>query len=261
MTPESSLVLDHGYDVRSYEPRQNGRIPITAICNQLQDIASRHADALGFGYHDLETSGHYWLLARLHVMMERMPGYGDSLAVRTWPSGNERLVATRDFLILDPGRKQGEPDAILGRATSAWVTMNARTHRPDPPSEVLHERFIPEMDRALAFPAKAVTRLRSGDHEAAVTARRADLDINGHVNNVRYAEFCLEAVPEAWEAAHRCAGIDIQFRSESFAGDTYVSACAEDAPDNGAPTLLHSLTRVADNREIVRMRSWWRPRA
>ncbi|MFH1913282.1 MAG: acyl-ACP thioesterase domain-containing protein [Pseudomonadota bacterium] len=260
MTPDSLLVHDHAYDVRSYEPRQDGRIPITAICNQLQDIASRHADAMGFGYHDLETSGHYWLLARLHVMMERMPGYGEGVRVRTWPSGNERLVATRDFLILEPGQG-AEPGAVMGRATSAWVTMNTRTHRPDPPSEVLHERLIPEVEHALVFPAKSVTRLRAGDHETAVTARRADLDINGHVNNVRYAEFCLEAVPDTWEAAHRCVGLDIQFRSESFAGDTYVSACAKADPDNGAPTLLHRLTRVADDREIVRMRSWWWPRA
>jgi len=260
MISDSPLILERVYDVRSYEPRQDGRIPITAICNQLQDIASRHADGLGFGYHDLETSGHYWLLARLHVKMERMPGYGESVRVRTWPSGNERLVATRDFLLLEPGAEDAGTDAVLGRATSAWVTMNARTHRPDPPSEVLNERFIPEVERALAFPAKAVTRLADGKHEADLTARRADLDINGHVNNVRYAEFCLEAVPDAWEAARRCVGLDIQFRSESFAGDAYVSVCAEAAPDSGMPTLLHRLTRKADAREIVRMRSWWRSR-
>ncbi|MUM78779.1 acyl-ACP thioesterase [Pseudodesulfovibrio sp. F-1] len=260
MTSDSLLVLDRVYDVRSYEPRQDGRVPVTAVCNQLQDIASRHADGLGFGYHDLETSGHYWLLARLHVMMERMPGYGDSVRVRTWPSGNERLVATRDFLILDPNGEDAGPGAVLGRATSAWVTMNARTHRPDPPHEVLHARFIPEVERALAFPTRAVTRLSSGEHEQTLAARRADLDINGHVNNVRYAEFCLEAVPQAWEETRFCTGLDIQFRSESFVGDAYVSVCAEADPDNGTPTLLHRLTRIADDREIVRMRSWWRPR-
>ncbi|ADU63859.1 MAG: acyl-ACP thioesterase [Pseudodesulfovibrio sp.] len=254
MTAHLPLTHDRLYRIRSYEPRPDGLAPITAICNQLQDIASGHADALGFGYHDLETGGHFWLLARLHVMMDRLPAYGGAVRVQTWPSGNERLVANRDFLILDPAAAQ---ETVMGRATSSWVTMNASTHRPESPSEVLSTRFIPDRERALTFPAKSITRLKDGEHETGLTARRADLDINGHVNNVRYAELCLEAVPQAWEAAHRCLGLDIQFRSESFAGDAYVSACAEAGPDSGMRTLLHRLTRINDDREIVRMRSWW----
>lgn len=258
MTSSFALAHDRVYAVRSYEPRPDGLAPVTAICNHLQDIASRHADALGFGYHDLETSGHAWLLARLHLRMDRLPGYGDSVLVRTWPSGNERLTATRDFLVIDPG---AGPDGVTGRGTSAWVAMNRRTHRPDPPAEVLDGRLIPDMERALVFPSKSVIRLADGEHETGITARRADVDINGHVNNVRYAEFCLEAVPEEWEATRLCVGLDIQFRSESYAGDAYVSACAVAEPDaDGAQTLLHRLTRTADQREIVRMRSWWRPR-
>jgi acyl-ACP thioesterase len=253
MTTNSGLLLEQTYPIRSYEPRPGGQAPITTICNQLQDIASCHADSLGFGYRDLETSGHLWLLARLHVMMDRLPEYGGTVTVRTWPSGNERLVATRDFLISDQ-------DGLMGRATTAWVTMNAKTHRPEPPSEVLNERFIPDEPRALVFPAKSVARLKGGDHETPLTARRADMDINGHVNNVRYTEFCLEAVPLDWDEANRCMGLDIQFRSESFAGDAYVCACAPEATDGPATTMLHRLTRTADEREIARMRSWWQPR-
>jgi acyl-ACP thioesterase len=259
MTTNSPLIHDRAYAIRSYEPRSDGLAPITTICNQLQDIASCHADFLGFGYRDLETSGHLWLLARIHVMMDSLPSYGGSVTVRTWPSGNERLVANRDFLIhtLDT---DGRPGPVMGRATTSWVTMNAATHRPEPPSEVLHKRFIPEIERALVFPGKAVTRLREAEHEATLTARRTDMDINGHVNNVRYTEYCLEAVPAAWDDAHCCLGLDIQFRSESHAGDVYLSACATDGEDQGMATLLHRLTRVTDGQEIVRMRSWWQPK-
>lgn len=250
MTTNSNLTLERTYEIRSYEPRTDGRVSIASTCNHLQDMASRHADKMGFGFKDLEQSGHLWLLARLHVMLDRLPCYGEKVDISTWPSGNERLVALRDFLITINSK-------TIGHATTSWVTMNAKTHRPDRPDTVLDKRFIPDRDHAIVFPTKAVQRLKEGDHTTPLTARRSDIDINGHVNNVRYVEYALEAVPQDWSEKKHCLGLDIQFRHESFAGDEILSACTVTEPDQGRDTLLHSLTRPTDNTEIVRMRSWW----
>ncbi|WP_041720756.1 acyl-[acyl-carrier-protein] thioesterase [Pseudodesulfovibrio piezophilus] len=250
MTTNIDLAFEHLYPVQSYEPRMDGRIAIPSVCNYLQDIASRHADTLGFGYHDLEKCGHFWMLARLHVTMERLPRFGESCRIETWPSGNERLVALRDFLLHDE-------KGLIGKATTSWVTVNTTTHKPDNPETVLNRRFIPKRDRATIFPTKAIKRLKGGEHDIRLVARRSDMDINNHVNNVHYVEFCLEAIPRSWEEKNRCLGIDIQFRSESHAGDEYVSACAPADPDGPHATFLHSLTRLSDGREVVRMRSWW----
>lgn len=250
MTAKSPLMFEHKYNIRSYEPQGDGVVPITTLCNQMQDIASRHADKLGFGYHDLKESGHFWMLARANVMMDRLPAFGEYTMVQTWPSGNERLVATRDYLIRD---KNG----LIGRATSNWVAVNLETRRASRPDDVLNKRHIPDVERALVLQSKAIPRLREGEHTATVTARRLDQDRNNHVNSVRYGEFCLEAIPADWFSNNRCMGVDIQFRNESHTGDQYVSACSRDSDDNGKPTFLHSLTRTSDNKEIVRMRSWW----
>jgi len=250
MTSPNELTLEHVYDIRSYEPRTDGRIPISSVCNYLQDIASRHADSLGFGLRDLRQSGHFWVLARLHVTMDQMPEFGEQIRVLTWPSENERLVALRDFLI------HGE-NGLIGRATSSWATINVETHRPDKPDTVLDKRFIPSRDHSIVFPSKAVTRLKQGEHAVEIVARRADTDINGHVNNVKYVEYCMEAVPQEWTDTHRCMGLDIQFRTESFAGESYQTACTQGESDNDMDTFLHSLTRLSDNREIARMKTWW----
>lgn len=250
MTTNPSLTFDHDYDIRSYEPRGDGRVSITAICDHMQDIASRHADTLGFGFDDLKRTGHFWMLARAYVMMDRLPGFGETCRLTTWPSGNERLIATRDYLVR-------EDDKLIGRATSNWVAVDLETHRAQRPEDVLDSRHIPDVDRALNFVSKAVPRLKEGDFTTTITARRSDQDINGHVNSVRYAEFCLEAVPTDWLENHQCMGLDIQFRNESWAGDTYLSSCSVSEPDNGKETMQHSLNRISDNTEIVRMRSWW----
>lgn len=251
MTTNSSLIFEHSYDIRSYEPRGDGNVSITSVCNQMQDIASRHADAMGFGFKDLKKTGHFWMLARACVMMDRLPDFGETNRIQTWPSGNERLVATRDYRIHDA-------NGLVGRATSNWVAVDLETHRAQRPEDVLSNRHIPDIDRAMVFPSRAVSRLKEGEFTTEITARRSDQDINNHVNSVRYGEFCLEAVPLEWITDHLCLGVDIQFRNESYAGDTYISACSVMKPENGMETILHSLRRKNDDKEIVRMKSWWR---
>ncbi|QGY38602.1 acyl-ACP thioesterase [Pseudodesulfovibrio cashew] len=250
MTTNNPMVFDYTYDIRSYEPQPGGSVCITAICDQMQDIASRHADTLGFGYGDLQATGHFWVLARVFLTMDRLPGFGESCRLRTWPSGIERLVATRDFLIHDA-------KGVIGRATSNWVALDLETHHASKPEAVFGDRVFPDVERAAALPGKAVPRLKEGEHATTLTSRRADQDINNHVNSVRYAEFCMESVPQSWLDSHACLALDLQFRNESQAGDTYAAACSEAGPDNGRETLLHSLKRTSDDKEIVRMRSWW----
>lgn len=244
------LTYEQQYTIRSYEPRPDGHVAITSPCNHLQDIASRHAETLGFGFHDLEATGHVWVLARLHLRMERLPVYGESIKITTWPSANERLVALRDFILEDD-------NGIIGRGTTSWVVLNLETRRADKPETVLDSRFIPERERALSFPTKAITRLKDGTNSTTLSARRADMDINRHINNVRYVEFCLESIPQEWIESNRCMGVDVQFRAESHPGDVYTSSCSKEDPKGDESTYLHSLIRTSDNKEIVRMRSWW----
>ncbi|WP_419785081.1 acyl-[acyl-carrier-protein] thioesterase [Pseudodesulfovibrio sp.] len=250
MHETSPLIYEHAYDIRSYEPRTDGLVPITTICDQLQDVASRHADSLGFGFKDLRTTGHFWMLVRLYLLMDRLPAFGETCRVQTWPSGNERLVAGRDFLVHDE-------KGCIGRATSHWVAVDLETHKACPPGEVLDNRYIPDAERALLMPSGAVPRLREGTDETIITARRSDQDINNHVNNVRYGEFCFEAVPEHWLEHHRCMGLEIQFKNEAHAGDSFVSSCAASGEEEGGQIMQHALRRQDDNREIVRMRSLW----
>ena len=47
-------------------------------------------------------------------------------------------------------------------------------------------------------------------------ARRGDIDLNGHVNNVHYVEWLMEGRPDA---AGPCRELDIVFKSETLAGE------------------------------------------
>lgn len=72
--------------------------------------------------------------------------------------------------------------------------------------------------------------------------RRSDLDINHHVNNIRYIEWALEPLP-----AEQCIyGIDIEFHAECLYGEEVIS---EYYPADGGNK--HQIRRAGDNKILA----------
>ena len=54
---------------------------------------------------------------------------------------------------------------------------------------------------------------------AAFDVRNSDHDMQGHVNNVRYAQWVLDALPPALHRAHVLRGYEANFLAETHLGD------------------------------------------
>ena len=118
---EKNKIWEGPYIVHSYEVGTHTSAPLTIVCNYLQDAAWHHAQILQLGYEALLRENKNWVLARLAIEMERYPLWGEQITVRTWPKGTERLLAFRDFEMIDDSGKK------IGAASSAWVIVD--THR------------------------------------------------------------------------------------------------------------------------------------
>ena len=53
------------------------------------------------------------------------------------------------------------------------------------------------------------------------TAVYSDLDINGHVNSIRYIDMVLDTFPKAWHDRHRVARIEMSYGLEGYCGDRF----------------------------------------
>jgi len=212
------------FQVRSYECGADGTATLPTICNYLQEVASLHAKMLGFSRSDFEKVGENtsWILTRLRVKMTRYPKWEDTVRVTTYPRKGRRITAERDF-ILSVG------DERIGIATSEWMIINLATRKIVPIPQFVYDIANDEMPPVLG--ADAFSKLRWDCREttgaARFTARRGDIDLNGHVNNVHYIEWLVEALPEG---AGKITDFEITFKSETLAGDEIVAEAVEVEP-------------------------------
>jgi acyl-ACP thioesterase len=220
------------------------------LLNLMQTTASMHTLELGVSAGDLKPRGFTWVISRIHLKIDRYPRARELVRLRTWPSLREGIFTCREFELFDGA---GEP---LGRASSSWAMIGLTTRRPVrlegnlPPYPLLERRAIDDDFSPLPhFPGSTVPELE-------FRVRRADLDLNHHVNNTVFAGWALEGAPD--DIASAClTELEISFRAEALYGETVVSRCA--VLDSGAsPCCLHQIVNQGDSRELARLRTRWR---
>ena len=215
------------FKVRTYECDAEGLATMPSICNYLQEAASIHAGELGFSKSDFDHSGENisWVLTRLIVNMEAYPKWGEEVMVETFPRGGRKIAAWRDFEIKDAG------GTVLGVASSEWMIIDLSARKavavPQTVLSCIDDSAVPVLGAnpfsKLRFPNECPTPAFSS------RAQKSHIDLNGHVNNVRYIEWMLEPCKSP-----RPKMMEIVFRGEAFAGDEVnVSVIAE------GDSLLH----------------------
>ena len=238
------------YQIRSYEVDCHHRLSVLAIFNFMQEIASRHAEALGVSIQQLLSENYTWLLSRLKIKIASFPAWQDQIILRTWPSGAQRLFALRDFEILDQDHQ------TVATAISAWLILDLKKRRPVRIAPFV-ERLKPlEGNHILSDTLDKLPGLDLRTHEREFSVRHRDLDINQHVNNVSFVEWMVESVPARVLNSSVPAEVEINFLAEAFYEERLLAACHSQDSDN--TQFLHSIIRQKDRQELVRARTIWR---
>jgi len=185
---------------------------LDAVFDFFQEAAISHAENLGVGREAMARTNQVWILSRMSVLVNRRPQYGETITVRTWPRGGEKLFALRDFDIRDAA---GNP---VVQARSCWLIIDMEKRRPLRPQSIMDTMPLNEGQNAL--PAAIGLEERPSLRKAA--ERRAlysDVDYNGHVNNISYIRWIEDALDPALLEQARQIRLDINYVNEVLPGE------------------------------------------
>ncbi|KAG6663384.1 hypothetical protein I3843_02G016800 [Carya illinoinensis] len=287
---EDRLSYKERFIVRCYEVGINKTATVETIANLLQEVGCNHAQSVGFSTDGFATTPTMrkmhliWVTARMHIEIYRYPAWSDVVEIETWCQGDGRIGTRRDWIIKDHAT-----DQVIGRATSKWVMMNQETRRLQKVSDDVREEYLVYCPRELrlAIPEENSSSLKkipkledpAQNSKVGLVPRRADLDMNQHVNNVTYIGWVLESMPQEVIDSHELQTITLDYRRECQHDDIVDSlttvepvedatAVSELQGKNGSadvkeykedlPQFLHLLRLSGDGLEINRGRTVWR---
>jgi acyl-ACP thioesterase len=241
------------FPIRAFECDPHGRLLPRTLCLLLQETAAAHASELGVAVQTLLDRGVAWVLSQLSITVEHWPMAGETLHIETWPAAASGTRIERRFRLLD-----GD-GAVHGEATTLWLVMDLERRRPVRLPEYVTETFGPLVEAGRPARLDAIAPLAAPQLEQTLTVAYGDLDMVHHANNAAFVEWMVSCVAGSLWDTHDPAAIEVHYLSECRLGDTIVSRCGP-ADDGEHPTAVHSLVRTADDAEVARARSVWRPR-
>ncbi|MBO5106551.1 MAG: hypothetical protein J6C29_06605 [Clostridia bacterium] len=163
------------------------KITPASVLDLFQTVAGEHAAELGCGFDDLFARKLLWVLVRTKYQVIRQPEMYQTVRVKTWPLAPSRIGFQREYLMED------ENGNALIKGSSDWVVIHSEQRKivsaADiyPNIELLTEKNFEEK-------LKKLPNFEADEDGFLICPGFSQLDMNGHVNNTKYANFALDAI-------------------------------------------------------------------
>jgi acyl-ACP thioesterase len=244
------LQFEKEYRVHVYETRPDGKLNLYSLFNYMQDIASDHAIKLGFGRDDLMRDNRFWVLSRIYAVINKWPLWKDSIIIKTWPNGTDKLFALRNYEV------KYRDGSHIASGTSSWLILDRTTKKIQRPDSIL-SKYNPDLrteNSPVRYASKIDPAAENGRVSPLFRIKVSDLDVNLHTNNVMYLKWVSDSYDLGFIMNNDPQSAEINYLAESMFDEEIIikTSVENDSFYN------HSIFRINDNKELCRIRIEWK---
>lgn len=183
----------------------------------MEEAACASADELNFGYAYLKPKGYAFMVSNNYFEFEKPICLGDEVFVKTWPLQPSHVVFGREYQFVNG---QGE---VLLNASSRWCLIDMAT------GKILQSKVIDNQDYSKYNTDKVFESVKwkipaflpqDAELKFTITIANSEYDHNMHVNNTKYADYCLNCFTIAELAVRRLKAFSISYVKQCREGDT-----------------------------------------
>ncbi|MDD6161034.1 MAG: thioesterase [Oscillospiraceae bacterium] len=210
-----STSFELNYRVDSRDMDMFSQCRPSAVLGIMQEAATQAAAALKVsGPEVLEKYGAIWIVNRNWVELDCPLRWDDQLLIRTWHRGPAGVSSYRDFDVYRDGK-------CIGQAVSSWVMVEAASRKFVRLKDIAEYQNTDGGELKKAVKLRALSMPGEFDGHARRDMRYSDTDINGHINNIHYADFACDALHlERLGAGKFVRSFQIDYLSECMAGES-----------------------------------------
>jgi acyl-ACP thioesterase len=181
----------------------------------MEEVACSSADELGFGYAFVKPRGYAFMVTNVCMEFLKPVALGEIVQVITWPLPPTRVTFGREYQFL----LQGE---VAINASSRWCLVDMKE------GKLLQSKVIDNQDYSTYNTTKVFENVvwkipaftpSEGELRYQMTVANSEYDHNMHVNNTRYADYCLNCFTIAELSEKKLKRFSITYAKQCKEGD------------------------------------------
>jgi medium-chain acyl-[acyl-carrier-protein] hydrolase len=243
--------FDKQFELRYLEMNKLGEASPTIILALLEEAAADHCFSINYSLYDLMKQNIGWVLVSGVMKMERYPKYKENITIRTWLSGYSAIKGIRENIIYD------EHFNIIGRAKGLWVFFDIKRRRPIQIFDDIKQKWSFCDEESINYDiTKKIEAIDSAKYTKEFKVNRFDVDMNKHVNNIRYLQWVMDSIPDEFIDNYYLHSIDGRFIAEAQYGDEIMSFTEMNISDN---SFTHTI-KTNNNKVCASAITFWKVR-
>lgn len=181
-----------------------------------EEVACSSADELGFGYEYLKPLNYGFIVSAVRCQFIKPVRLSQTFETQTWPLPPTFATFGREYRVCS---QEGE---VLANASSRWCMVDLASGR------VLASKALTGQDYSTYNTERAVDvqswkipkfEIEEGELKFQMTVANSEYDHNMHVNNTRYADYCLNCFSLAELSSWRLKRLSITYVRQCKEGD------------------------------------------
>ena len=163
-------------------------LKVSTTLAYMEEVACSSADELGFGYSYVKPRGYAFMVSNIYCEFIKPVSLGAKIRVKTWPLPPSHVVFGREYQILS------DKNELLINASSRWCLIDMQNGKLVK-SDAIENQDYSTYNSTRLFEGlrwKIPTfKMEEGELKFALKIANSEYDHNMHVNNTRYADYCL----------------------------------------------------------------------
>ena len=190
---------------------------MSSLFSYMQEAAGKHADKMGIGSNFLWPRGWGFIVTNNYLEIFEPIDIGETLRVKTWPLPPGKVVFEREYEFYNQRNER------VAAAVSRWCLLDVKNHKILPVGELKQlDGGNCSSDRAIDFKNWKIQLFDTASLLPCfrMKVHSSEYDHYMHVNNTRYADFCMNCFSVAELKGKTVKSFLISYEEQCLEGET-----------------------------------------
>ena len=238
------------YEIHYYEVDYKLRCKLSSIIDFICDVGTQQSESIGGGMEYCTNNNCAWVFYKYDIKMYRYPKFGEIISLSTTPVGFKKFYGLRKYIIRD------DKNEIIGEALALFFLINIEKRRPMRIQKEQYDFYGVDGDVDYDISMDKLERVEEEQYSKQFDIRYSDIDSNKHVNNVKYVEWAMEAVPIEVIADYQLSRLKVTFEKETIYGEKVSASATVKQINEDSLKSYHTISN-SDGAELTLLEADW----